>query len=71
MRFIAFAGTMLALLAAVLLHAIAQAGRVTTMRLRTTSKEPLLTLKAGQFFLFNSHIWKTGQDATATIKRQL
>ena len=35
-------------------------------------RPPELTLRKGQrYHLFNSHIWSTGQDAVATIKRQL
>merc|ERR1719454_1296322 len=49
-----------------------KAGRVTSILLKDTGKRPELTLRKGQkFHLFNSHIWSTGQDATATIKRQL
>ena len=45
---------------------------MSTIRVKSTAREPELTLKKGQkFHLFNSHIWSTGQDANATIKRQL
>ena len=63
---------MLIMFVAILVHHCVKAGHVTTIRSRATAKEPLLTLSTGQkFHLFNSHIWSTGQDATATIKRQL
>ena len=67
-----FAAIMLAVLTASLVAITIREGRTITIRLKWTRKEPVLTLRAGQrYHLFNSHIWSTGQDATATIKRQL
>ena len=55
-----------------LLYNIVEQGRVATIRLRDTGKPPELTLRKGQrFHLFNSHIWSTGQDVAATVKRQM
>ena len=43
-----------------------------TILLRGTGKPPEMTLHRGKkYHLFNSHIWSTGQDVAATIKRQL
>ena len=48
------------------------ASRKPTIRLLSARKEPELSLGQGQqWHLFLSHIWSTGQDANATIKRQL
>ena len=42
------------------------------VRLKQTKQLPELTLTTGQkWHLFLSHIWGTGQDQCATIKRQL
>ena len=42
------------------------------IRLQSTGDAPALSLGEGQkWHLFLSHIWSTGQDANATIKRQL
>ena len=55
-----------------LAYNVAQEGRVLTILLRGTGKPPELTLHRGKkYHLFNSHIWSTGQDVAATIKRQL
>ena len=46
--------------------------RVLNIVLRSTGRKPELTLHKGKkYHLFNSHIWSTGQDVAATIKRQL
>jgi len=46
--------------------------RIAEIKERETQQPPDLQLKVGQIFhLFNSHIWSTGQDAVAGIKRQL
>ena len=59
---------LLASLATVLWHE----GSLATLRIASTRQPPELTLPAGgKYHLFLSHIWSTGQDATATIKRQL
>ena len=69
---ITFAFGMLVLLVATLAYLVFKAGRMSSIRLKETHKPPKLTLQSGQrFHLFNSHIWSTGQDAVATIKRQL
>ena len=48
------------------------AARKPIIRLKSTGKAPVLSLGEGQkWHLFLSHIWSTGQDANATIKRQL
>lgn len=62
---------LISLLATMVVMLIKQ-GRVQTIRLKDTGKQPHLELAWGQkFHLFLSHIWSTGQDAVATIKRQL
>ena len=46
--------------------------QVPTFRLVSTNQPPELTLALGlTWHLFNSHIWGTGQDAVAVIKKQL
>ena len=53
-------------------YAMAQQRGVQTIQLRHSHTPPELTLAHGQrFHLFLSHTWNTGQDAVATIKRQL
>ena len=48
------------------------AARKPLIRLKSTGKVPVLSLgEAHRWHLFLSHIWSTGQDANATIKRQL
>jgi len=48
------------------------AARVPTIRLVDTKASPKLTLEGKhKWHLFLSHIWGTGQDQCATIKRQL
>jgi len=48
------------------------AARVPTIRLVDTKASPKLTLEGNQkWHLFLSHIWGTGQDQCAIIKRQL
>ena len=45
---------------------------VPSIRLRGSGDVPQLTLHEGhRYHLFNSHVWSTGQDVAATIKRQL
>jgi len=45
---------------------------VPTIRLASTNQRPELTVAKGiTWHLFNSHIWSTGQDAVAVIKKQL
>ena len=51
---------------------IIQAARVPAFRLLSTGNRPELALAKGhKWHLFLSHIWGTGQDQCATIKRQL
>ena len=67
-----FAALMLILMVATLVHNAAREGRVPMIRVEATGETPELSLHEGhRFHLFNSHIWSTGQDAVATIKRQL
>ncbi|EOD14550.1 hypothetical protein EMIHUDRAFT_196951 [Emiliania huxleyi CCMP1516] len=58
-----------------LVGAIVAARRVAmvpTIRLVSDRQQPELTLARGHtWHLFNSHIWSTGQDAAAVIKKQL
>ena len=52
--------------------AIRRLAKVPTIRLVSTKQRPELALVDGlTWHLFLSHIWSTGQDANATIKRQL
>ena len=54
------------------LQSIVEAAQVPTLRLVSTGNRPELTLAKGhKWHLFLSHIWGTGQDQCATIKRQL
>ena len=63
---------MLGLLVISLVAIISSEGRIQAIRVKLTGNAPELTLGQGQqYHLFNSHIWSTGQDAVATIKRQL
>ena len=51
---------------------VVAAARVPTLRLKQTSSPPELQLRGEhRWHLFLSHIWGTGQDQCATIKRQL
>ena len=51
---------------------VATAARLSVIRLQKTKMPPELALAEGQrWHLFLSHIWSTGQDQCATIKRQL
>ena len=65
----------LSALVLVCIHALQRAyaaAREPTIRLVDTKASPKLTLEAKQkWHLFLSHIWGTGQDQCATIKRQL
>ena len=62
-------------LALFLIGAVLAARRVAkikTIRLKKTKQAPELTLAKGlTWHLFNSHIWSTGQDAAAVIKKVL
>ena len=54
------------------LQQFSAAARKPIIWLQATHKVPELSLGEGQkWHLFLSHIWSTGQDANATIKRQL
>ena len=71
-------GMMAAILMALILAAvmaaqqIAQAASVPTIRLQRTKAPPDLPLADGhRWHMFLSHIWATGQDQCATIRRQL
>ena len=71
-------GMMSAILMALVLAAvmaaqqIVQAASVPTIRLQRTKAPPDLPLADGHMWhMFLSHIWSTGQDQCATIKRQL
>jgi len=47
-------------------------GKVHVLRLATTKEQPQLVFSEGEkYHLFLSHIWSTGQDQCANIKRQL
>ena len=51
---------------------IIDAARVPTLRLLSTGERPQLALASHhKWHLFLSHIWGTGQDQCATLKRQL
>ena len=51
---------------------IVAAASVPTIRLQETKAQPALPLAQGhRWHLFLSHIWGTGQDQCATIKRQM
>ena len=53
-------------------HQILQAARVPTIRLQRTGEPPELPFaKGNRWHMFLSHIWATGQDQCATIKRML
>jgi hypothetical protein len=69
---ITFAVSLFLLLMGILVFLLINAGLIQHIRLRTTGRPPQLILEEGQnFHLFLSHIWSTGQDAVATMKRQL
>ena len=62
----------LALAVLMAVHQIVQAAQMPTVLLVATRHSPVLSLgKGGKWHLFLSHIWGTGQDQCATIKRQL
>ena len=51
---------------------VIKAANTPTIRLLSTKAAPALPLATGHtWHLFLSHIWSTGQDQCATIKRQL
>lgn len=62
----------LALTGLLIFRSLVEAARVPTIRLASTRLEPDLDLdERHTWHLFLSHIWGTGQDQCATIKRQL
>ena len=71
-------GMMAAILMALILAAVMAAGQIVeaasvpTIRLQRTKAPPDLPLADGhRWHMFLSHIWATGQDQCATIRRQL
>ena len=61
----------IAMAAAMAAHQIVEAARMPTIRLQSTKAPPDLPLAKGHIWhMFLSHIWGTGQDQCATIKRQ-
>ena len=62
----------LALACALSVQTIIEAARVPTFRLLSTGNRPELALAKGHtWHMFLSHIWGTGQDQCAVLKRQL
>ena len=62
----------LVLASAMAVHNVLTAASRPVIKLEATKAPPTLSLAAGQrWHLFLSHIWSTGQDQCATIKRQL
>ena len=62
----------MAMAAAMAAQQIVEAARMPTIRLQSTKAPPDLPLaKEHRWHMFLSHIWGTGQDQCATIKRQL
>ena len=62
----------MAMAAAMAAQQIFEAARMPTIRLQSTKAPPDLPLAKGhRWHMFLSHIWGTGQDQCATIKRQL
>ena len=62
----------LALAAAILAHQLIQAAQQPTIKLQKTKAAPKLNLAEGHIWhMFLSHIWGSGQDQCAIIKRQL
>jgi hypothetical protein len=58
--------------ACVAIQQLLKAARTPVIKLRSTSTRPALTVDPDIIWhLFLSHIWSTGQDQCATIKRQL
>ena len=67
-----FTGAMLVGGVLMITSILLMAEKVRTIRLAGSERPPQLMLSAGQtHHLFLSHIWSTGQDAVALIKRQL
>lgn len=63
---------MLVLMLLAVYVALRRDARVQTIRIRGSNAHPELTLGREEVYhTFNSHIWSTGQDQAATIKRQL
>ena len=64
--------TALVVTALMALQQFMHAAQTPVIKLRSTLGLPALTIKQGiTWHLFLSHIWSTGQDQCATIKRQL
>ena len=62
----------MAMAAAMAAQQIFEAARMPTIQLQSTKAPPDLPLAKGhRWHMFLSHIWGTGQDQCATIKRQL
>mmetsp|Transcript_29917 Transcript_29917/g.73590 ORF Transcript_29917/g.73590 Transcript_29917/m.73590 type:complete len:195 (-) Transcript_29917:947-1531(-) len=57
--------------AVILLHGFARANAVKRIRLRDGEPLVLSFVRGHDYHLFLSHVWSTGQDSNATIKRQL
>jgi len=56
----------------IMFYTFTRSMRVRALRVMGTGRLPELTLLKGhKYHLFLSHVWSTGQDAVATIKRQL
>jgi len=67
-----FIFAMLVLMLLAVYIAVRRDARVQTIRIRGSNAHPELTLGREEVYhTFNSHIWSTGQDQAATIKRQL
>ena len=62
----------LVLACALAVQTVIEAAQVPTFRLLSTGNRPSLALAKGhKWHLFLSHVWGTGQDQCASIKRQL
>merc|ERR1711951_151932 len=60
------------LAAVIAAHQLVAAARQPVIKLAATKRAPELQLQPGQrWHLFLSHVWSSGQDQCATIKRQL
>ena len=67
-------GTDLVLFAVIAIMIVIEAFRQTkdrTLRLRDGKRPPITLAGEHQYHAFVSHIWSTGQDQAAVIKRQL
>eukprot|EP00966_Prymnesium_polylepis_P297622 6876567-Prymnesium_polylepis.1 len=68
----AFAAVMVFVVLYAAFQAIRTDGLVNTLRVRETGAPPNMSIDHGHIWmLFLSHVWATGQDQAATIKRQL